>query len=56
VSERQFRVSEQQSVDLHAHSEMHFDIDWLHIHDNKTWDKDVYASGTLPLEQKCLHQ
>jgi hypothetical protein len=43
------------SVDLHAHSEIHFDIDWLHVHDDKTWDKDVYASGTLPLEQKCLH-
>lgn len=33
------------SVNLLAHSEIHFDIDWLHIHGDKTLDTDVYASG-----------
>ena len=42
------------SVDLHAHSEIHFDVDWLHVHDDKTWDKDVYTSGVHSLEQKCI--
>ena len=42
------------SVDVHAHSELHFDVDWLHVHDDKTFDKDVYASGTHSLEQKCV--
>jgi hypothetical protein len=43
------------SLNLHSHSELHFDVDWLHIHDDKTWDKDVYSSGDINLEQKCIH-
>lgn len=43
------------SLNLHSHSELHFDVDWLHIHDDKTWDKDVYSSGDVDLEQKCIH-
>jgi hypothetical protein len=43
------------SLDLHSHSELHFDVDWLHIHDDKTWDKDIYSSGNVDLEEKCIH-
>jgi hypothetical protein len=42
------------SLNLHSHSELHFDVDWLHIHDDKTWDKDVYSSGDVDLEEKCI--
>ncbi len=42
------------SLNLHSHSELHFDVDWLHIHDDKTWDKDVYFSGNVDLEEKCI--
>ncbi len=42
------------SLNLHSHSELHFDVDWLHIHDDKTWDKDIYSSGDVDLEEKCI--
>jgi len=42
------------SLNLHSHSELHFDVDWLHIHDDKTWDKDIYSSGNVDLEEKCI--
>ena len=42
------------SLNLHSHSELHFDVDWLHIHDDKTWDKDIYSSGSVDLEEKCI--
>ena len=42
------------SLNLHAHSELHFDVDWLHVHDDKTWDKDIYTSGDRALEEKCV--
>jgi hypothetical protein len=35
------------SLNVHSHSELHFDVDWLHIHDDKTWDKDIYSSGNV---------
>jgi hypothetical protein len=43
------------SLDLHSHSELHFDVDWLHIHDDKTWDKDIYSSGDVSLQEICIH-
>ena len=49
------RANSTVSLNLHSHSELHFDVDWLHIHDDKTWDKDVYSSGDVDLEQKCIH-
>jgi len=42
------------SLNVHSHSELHFDVDWLHIHDDKTWDKDIYSSGNVDLEEKCI--
>ena len=42
------------SLNVHSHSELHFDVDWLHIHDDKTWDKDIYSSGDVDLEEKCI--
>jgi hypothetical protein len=42
------------SLNLHSHSELHLDVDWLHIHDDKIWDKDIYSSGDVSLEQKCI--
>lgn len=42
-------------VILQAHSELKIDIDFLHIHEDKVWDRTVYDSGALPLESKCIH-
>jgi hypothetical protein len=42
------------SLNVHAHSQLHFDVDWLHVHDDKTWDKDIYSSGDHALEEKCV--
>jgi len=41
-------------VVLLAHSELKIDIDFLHIHEDKVWDKTIYDSGVLPLESKCI--
>jgi len=37
-------------VVLLAHSELKIDIDFLHIHEDKVWDKTIYDSGVLHLE------
>jgi hypothetical protein len=41
-------------VVVSSHAELKIDVDWLHIHDDKVWDKTVYDSGVLTLESKCM--
>jgi hypothetical protein len=37
-----------------SHSELKLDVDFLHIHDDKSWDKTVYDSGVMLLESVCV--
>ena len=41
-------------VIVSSHAELKMDVDWLHMHDDKVWDKTVYHSGVVTLESKCI--
>ena len=41
-------------VTVSSHAELKIDVDWLHIHDDKVWDKTVYDSGFVTLESMCM--
>jgi hypothetical protein len=41
-------------VIVSSHAELKMDVDWLHMHDDKVWDKTVYHSVVVTLESKCI--
>ena len=41
-------------VIVSSRAELKIDVDWLHIPDDKVWDKTVYDSGVVTLESKCI--
>jgi len=54
LSSRQVCSNTTAHVIVSSHAELKIDVDWLHIHDDKVWDKTVYDSGVVTLESKCI--